>query len=169
MGYKDPTYVIFDGDEDGWAYRFMRGWKANDNIDFDFRDAHDLDNMTSRAQSEEYVKRQLRERMRQSKSVLILVGEKTKNLYRFVRWEIELALELGLPIIVVNLNEKRQQDDVLCPPLMRGKCAVHIPFKLKIIQKALDAWPPEFARLTMEQKASGPRYYAADIYQGLGL
>ncbi len=54
MGYKDATYVIFDGDEDKWAYGFMKGWKKNDNVDFDFRDAHDEDNMTSRAQGEAF-------------------------------------------------------------------------------------------------------------------
>ena len=36
---------------------------------------------------------------------MVLVGEKTKNLYKFVRWEIELAIKLGLPIIVANLNK----------------------------------------------------------------
>ena len=54
-----PVYVVFDGDEDQWAYRFMKGWKANDNVDFDFEDAHDLDSMTARAQDEQYVKSRL--------------------------------------------------------------------------------------------------------------
>ena len=33
------TYVIFDGDNDMYAYRFMRGWKAREHIDVDFDDA----------------------------------------------------------------------------------------------------------------------------------
>lgn len=32
--------------------------------------------------------------MKASTALVILVGEKTKNLYMFVQWEIELALEL---------------------------------------------------------------------------
>jgi len=44
-----PVYVVFDGDEDKYAYAFMKGWKANNNVDFDFEDAHDLDSMTARA------------------------------------------------------------------------------------------------------------------------
>ena len=95
MSYRDVTYVIFDADEDGWAYRFMRGWKANDRVEFDFRDAHDLRKLTWRAQDETYIKSILRERMRAARQVIVLVGEKTKNLYRYVRWEIELALEKG--------------------------------------------------------------------------
>jgi hypothetical protein len=42
MGYRETTYIVFDGDRDRWAYASMRGWKALDNIDFDFRNAHDL-------------------------------------------------------------------------------------------------------------------------------
>ena len=33
------AYVIFDGDNDKWAYAYMNGWKANKNIDFDYQDA----------------------------------------------------------------------------------------------------------------------------------
>jgi hypothetical protein len=169
MGYKDPTYVIFDGDEDKWAYGFMKGWRQNERVEFDFRDAHDLDTMTSRAQNEEYVKGKLRERMAQSSAVLILVGKKTKNLYKFVRWELDLALELGLPIIVVNLNDKRDIDRNLCPPIIQDACAVHIPFKLAAIRHALDKWPTNFRGLDASEKAKGPRHYLADVYNSLGL
>lgn len=169
MSYKDPTYVVFDGDEDKWAYGFMRGWKENDRIDFHFSDAHDLDNMTARAQGEAYVKGKLRDRMNQSSAVVVLVGEKTKNLYKFVRWELELALELALPIIVVNLNEKRRQDGALCPAIIRDKCAVHIPFKMKAIKNALDAWPSEFRGLSAADRQGGARYYSDEVYAGWGL
>jgi len=101
-----PVYVAFDGDNDKWAYAFMKGWKTNDRVDFDFEDAHDLDEMTSRAQNEAYVKSKLKERMKSSEALVVIVGGKTKNLYKFVRWQIELAIELGLPIIVANLNNQ---------------------------------------------------------------
>jgi len=29
MSYRNKTYVIFDGDNDMWAYSYMKGWKAN--------------------------------------------------------------------------------------------------------------------------------------------
>lgn len=168
MAYTDPAYVIFDGDEDGWAYRFMRGWNANERLDFHFLDAHDLDNMTSRAQSEDYVKRNLRERMKQSSAVVVLIGEKTKNLYRFVRWELELALSLELPIVAANLNESRQQTD-LCPRVIRDKCVLHVPFKMKAIKYALDNWPAEYRRLPLFDRSKGWRYYEDAIYRSLGI
>jgi hypothetical protein len=30
MSYRNKTYVIFDGDNDMWAYAYMKGWKANE-------------------------------------------------------------------------------------------------------------------------------------------
>lgn len=166
MSYRNKTYVIFDGDEDMWAYRYMRGWKANENIDFDFFDAHDLKPLTDRA-SEDTVKRRLRERLGNTKQAIVLIGEKTKNLYRFVRWEMETCQNLDVPVIAVNLNGKRKQDNDLCPPILRDEYVVHIPFKLKIIQYALDHFPGEYKRRNPQD--NGPRFYNDSVYQELGL
>lgn len=76
--------MIFDGDKDRYAYAFMKGWKVNERVEFDFRDAHDLGAMTARAQDEAYVKSELRKRMEASDQVLVLVGESTKYLKKFV-------------------------------------------------------------------------------------
>ena len=164
-----PVYVVFDGDEDKWPYAYMKGWKANNNVDFDFEDAHDLDSMTARAQDEQYVKGKLRERMQKSMAVVVLVGKKTKNLHKFVRWELDLALELGLPIIVANLNDKRELDVELCPAIIRNACAVHMPFKMGAIRGALGAWPAEFRRMNAMEKQKGARTYSAAVYKSWGL
>ncbi len=169
MGYKDPTYVIFDGDNDKWAYAYMRGWRNNEKVDFDFRDAHELDSMTGRAQSEAYVKANLKKRMEAAAAVVVLVGEKTKWLYKYVRWELELALELGLPIITVSLDDARQVDTRLCPPIIRERCIVNVPFKMRAIKHALDNWPSEFRGLSAAERAGGPRYYNDSVYKNLGL
>lgn len=169
MSYREPTYVIFDADEDRWAYSYMRGWKSNEKVDFDFFDAHDLTAMTGRAESEEYVKRQLRERMNKANAVIVLVGEKTRNLFRFVRWEIELAIRMDKPIIVVNLNNARMIDTDRCPPILRNECAIHVPFKLKAIKCALDGFPEAFRRFAPETKSEGPRFYNDSVYRDLGI
>lgn len=156
-----PVYVAFDGDEDKWAYAFMKGWKSNNRVDFDFEDAHGLDNMTSRAQGEAYVKARLKERMNNSSAFVLIVGSKTKNLFKFVRWEIDLAMELGLPIIVANLNQTNGQDADLCPAILRDQCVVHVPFKKDAIKHALDRWPAEWLTLNSEEKKKGWRFYDA--------
>lgn len=161
------TYTIFDGDNDKWAYGRIKGWAALPNVPFTFDNAHDLDSMTSRARGEDYVKRNLKIRMQQSTTALVLIGESTKNLYRFVRWELDLALDLGLPIIAVNLNGSRAQDD-LCPPIIRDRCVVHVPFKLKPIHYALTHWPSEFLQMSSEDRSRGSRYYRSDLYRKWG-
>lgn len=166
MGYRNKTYVVFDGDNDMWAYAYMKGWKKNEHIDFNFHDAHDLNVITDRA-SEDTVKRRLRERFSSAKQVVVLIGEHTKNLYRFVRWEMEVALKLDIPVIAVNLNENRTYDSDLCPGILRDKYTVHISFNAKIIKYALDNFPDEYARRNPSE--GGNRYYNADIYRKLGL
>jgi hypothetical protein len=86
-----------------------------------------------------------------------------------VRWELDLALELGLPIIAVNLNEKRFMDPDRCPPIIRDECVVHVPFKMKAIKSALDNWPGEFDKMQAATRAQGARVYSDDQYRKLGL
>ena len=166
MSYRNKTYVIFDGDNDLWAYAFMKGWKENENIDFNFYDAHDIRPLTDRA-TEETIRERLRERMASAKQVIVLVGEQTKNLYKFVRWEIDLAMKKDLPIVVVNLNGKRGHDPDLCPTILKEHYAAHVAFKMKIIQYALDNFPDEYDK--RDKSATGPRYYNDSIYTKLGL
>lgn len=165
MSYKNNTYVIFDGDEDMWAYAYMKGWKNNQNIDFDFHDAHDLNTITNRSQ-EENTKKKLRARLSNAKQAIVLVGEKTKNLYRFVRWEIEVCQGLSLPIVVANLNEKRVCDSDRCPPILKNADAVHVAFKMKIIKHALDNFCPNYSNYAGK---GDDWHYNDDIYKGLGL
>lgn len=169
MGYRNRTYVVFDGDNDKWAYGFMKGWKSNENVDFNFHDAHSLAILGPNAQSEPYVKKALRERFLSAKQVVVLVGEKTKSLYRYVRWELEVALDLDLPIIAVNLADQqlREQDDVYCPAIIRETYTVHVPFKAAIIQYALDKFPDEYAK--RDKSLKGPRIYGEQVYRNCGL
>jgi hypothetical protein len=168
MGYKDKTYVIFDGDTNMWAYAYMKGWKKNDNIDFDFDDAHDIKPLTYLASDVTYIKGRLRERMKSARQVIVIVGDSTRYLYKYVRWEIDLALELGLPIIVVNLNNSKRIDNVLCPPLLRLKNAIHVPFRMKIIKYSLDNFPDFFYH--KRDKSKNDDYHWKDIiYNDLGL
>jgi hypothetical protein len=166
MSYRNKTYVIFDGDNDMWAYAYMKGWNEIEHIEFDFYDAHDLRPLTERA-SEDTVRARLRQRLANSKQAIVLIGENTRYLYKFVRWEIETALDLDFPIIGVNLNGSRQYAPERCPPILRDQYVVHVPFKAKIIQYALDNFPAEYAKRA--SNAGGNRHYNDSVYTQLGL
>lgn len=167
MAYRNKTYVCFDADNDIRYYRLMQAWKQNDHTDFNFLDAHDLTNIMPWS-TEESIKASLAERLRNTKVFVVLVGEKTRYLYKFVRWEIEQALKRDLPVIAVNLNALRYRDDDRCPPLLRDELAVHISFNAAILQHALETWEGEHKRLRGAQ-TTGPHYYRSEIYTGLGL
>lgn len=167
MAYRNKTYVAFDGDSDMHAYNMMKAWRQNDNTNFNFYDAHGLKQARDTS-TEESIKRSLRDRMNSSKVFVLLVGRNTKNLYRFVRWEIELALSMNLPIIVVNLNQQRSHDNMLCPPILRDELAVHVSYSPKILQFALEVWTIWHYEHQRNGK-SGPFHYNQQIYQGLGL
>ena len=164
MAYRNKTYVAFDGDTDIRSYWLMKAWKQNDNTDFNFHDAHDLKQARD-SSTEETIKQSLRIRMNNSK---MLVGKNTKYLYRFVRWEIDLALSMNLPIVVVNLNQKRSHDTVLCPPILRDSLAIHISFSPKIMQLALEAWGT-WHYYHQRNGKTGPFYYDNGVYRDLGL
>ncbi|WP_418604427.1 TIR domain-containing protein [Hwangdonia sp.] len=168
MGYRNKTYVIFDGDNDMWAYARMKGWNALDNIDFNFFNAHDLKPLTGQAANETYIKQRLLERIKSAKQVVVLVGSSTKNLFRYVRWEIEQCQNLDLPIVVVNLNKVRSIDNTLCPPILKGANAMHVSFRMKIIKYALDYWPNQYDS-SVDKTKRNDWHYPASVYKDLGL
>ena len=54
-----------------------------------------------------------------------------------------------------------------CPAILRDWPAVHVEFKAKIIQHALDNYPDEYAK--NRDSLHGPRYYDDEVYRKLGL
>ena len=111
MAYRNKTYIAFDADSDIHYYRLMQAWKQNDNTNFNFANAHDHNDIRPWS-SEESIKRALRERMLNTKVLIVLVGEKTRYQNTYVRWEIEQAQKMSLPVIVVNLDGKRSMDSI---------------------------------------------------------
>jgi MTH538 TIR-like domain (DUF1863) len=166
VAYKNKTYIAFDGDTDMSYYRMMTAWHANPRFSFEFHNAHDLNTARDSSQ-EESIKRQLRERFANSKDFIVLIGEKTKLLRKFVQWEMEAALKLDLPIIGVNLNGSRTRDD-RCPAAILDALAVYIPFGPKIIEHALEHWPASHASYKAQLK-TGPYHYNNSVYESLGM
>ena len=166
MAYQNKTYIAFDGDNDMHYYRLMTAWNAHDGFSLNFHNAHDLNTARDSSQ-EESIKRQLRERFANSKLVVVLIGASTKYLTKFVKWELEVALRLGLPIVGVNLNAGRLMDDH-CPPTIRDQLVVYTSFNHNILEHAMDNWPTDFQKLR-SAGTTGPHFYNDDVYRRLGL
>jgi hypothetical protein len=166
VAYRNKTYIAFDGDKDMHYYRLMTAWTAHDGFSLNFHNAHDLNTARDSSQ-EENIKRQLRERFANSKLLVVLIGENTRYLTKFVKWELEVALRLNLPLIGVNLNGSRQMDD-RCPPTIRDQLVLYTSFNHNFIEHAMYHWPDEFDRLR-SAGTTGGRYYSDDVYRQLGL
>ena len=135
--------------------------------EFEFYDAHDINSARDSSQ-EESIKKQLSERLNNSRFFVLLVGDSTRYLYKFVKWEIEQAIAKAIPIIVINLNGKKHLDKDKCPAILHTQTAIHISFNQKIIEYALTNWVNQLEKLKSEIK-SGPFYYNDDTYKSLGL
>lgn len=166
MSYRNKVYVSMDADSDLKYYYLMKAWKQDDRSSFNFYDAHDINNILDK--SEASIKAGLEERFRNTKIFVLLVGEHTRYLYKYVRWEIEQAIKREIPCIVVNLNGRRCLDKDRCPALMRDNLAIHISFNEKILQYALENWPLSFEQYRKEGK-TGAYYYNDKVYRSLGL
>lgn len=163
MAYRNKVYVAFDGDNDMQYYNLMRAWANNSSIDFDFHDAHEINYSHDWAQTES-IKRQLHERLENSKIFILLIGESTRRLTRFVEYEVETAMRMQLPIICVNLNGSRCAD-YREPSWFNGYPRVHVSFKEKIIKHAIETWPND----TNSKYGRGAYSYQNYIYSYYGL
>ena len=169
MSYRNKTYIAF-ASEDIHCYRLMEAWRENANIDFNFYDAHDL--YISRDSSKpETIKRNLRERLKNAKQVVLLGSahgkKKGSDGSSFLAHEIEVIQEFNLPIVVANLGGSRSIEYGFIPsPLINvNYYTLSVSFQPKVIKFALDNYAPIFAK----GGKKGPHYYETQIYKNLGL
>ncbi|MHA1539951.1 MAG: TIR domain-containing protein [Alphaproteobacteria bacterium] len=157
------TYVAFDADTDIESYRVMEAWTKKNGDSFNFYDGQDLRDLMS-TDSESAVKEKIAERISETKVFILLVGESTKNLHIFVRWEIDQAIKKKIPIVIVNLNGARKIDMDSCPAILRDKLAVHISYNQEIVQHAINTWSAFDADFRKKEKIK-PRLYVDSIYE----
>jgi len=169
MSYRNKTYVAF-ASEDINNYRMMQAWSKNENIDFDFIDAHSL--FVARDTSKpETIKSNLRERMKNAKQIVLLgsttARTKGSDGKSFLAYEVKVALELNLPIVIANLGGSRDvvRGYIPQPILDLDYYSLSVSFQPKVIRFALDGYVPGFAA----SAKTGPHFYNASIYASQGL
>ena len=78
------------------------------------------------------------------------------------------AIKRNIPIIIVNLNGKKSKDFNLCPAILNDELAIHVSFKQKIIEYAIDNWEASDASHRKAEE-TGAYYYEDSVYENLGL
>ena len=108
MAYRNGTYVAFDGEGEQNPTKgdlrylgVLRAWQSNDNIDFNFVDSHKKTYQVRDTSSEATLKARLRERMANSKNMLVIVSPDTNYDRGLLNWEVQTAInDYKLPVVV---------------------------------------------------------------------
>jgi hypothetical protein len=164
MASKEKAYVSFDPDSDLHCWNVMKAWNEEGKPAFNFQTGYKI-HLLNDGIPEARIKRKIRKSMHGAKVLIVLIGNNTWNLVKYVKWEIEYALENNIPIIGVNLNTRRKQDD-LCPPVLRKELVMYIAFGQKIMDIAINNWPESHFIYKNEGK-SGPYHYFDSVYATL--
>lgn len=150
------TFVGFSS-TDIHYYRLMLAWRENEHIDFNFTNCQLAKEINS--ENEAYIKQKCRERISLAGTFAVLIGQDTRSKYKYVRWEMEVALEKGCRIIGINLDGSRYMVDATCPPIIKNVGAIFVPFSPKIVAYALSNW---------NMRATDNWSYKDEVYQKLG-
>lgn len=184
MAYRNGNYSAFYVDSpfnqnnlgasstpDFVYYNLLKAWKSKD-ADFPFNDSHNKNyNVRDDSDWEATLKPRLRERLRNSKNIILFLSSITKN-SRALKEEIDYGInEQGLPVIVVYPDFKEKSDIIQSGtfkkqvsdlwdklPIFRDSMnnvpTFHIPMKQALIVNALND-----SDFMIKSKCSAGRYF----------
>lgn len=167
MAYRNGNYTAFyvhtpfnqnalraNSTPDFVYYNLLKAWKAKDNS-FPFIDSHNKNyNVRDDSDWESTLKPRLRDRLRNSKNIILFLSSITKSSIA-LKEEIDFGINtLGLPVIVVYPDYKEKSDIVYNKqirqqikklwdklPIFRDSMAkvptIHIPLKMELLRKSL--------------------------------
>ena len=163
MAYRNGNYCAFYVDEpfsennlgansthDFVYYNLLKAWKAAD-TDFPFIDSHDKTyNVRDGSDWETTLKPRLRERIRNSKNIVLFLSSITKN-SRALSEEIDYGINtMGLPIIVVYPDYTTYDDLVESDSRMIMEEIVDLWEKLPKFKSSIDKIPSMHMPLNKE-------------------
>jgi len=150
------TFVGFSS-TDIHYYRLMLAWKEHEHIDFNFANCQLEKEINS--ENEAYIKSKCRERIQLAGTFAVLIGQDTRSKHKYVRWEMEVAIEKKCRIIGINLDGSRKVVDATCPPIIKNIGALFVPFSPKIVAHALANY---------KMKDNDDWHYKDEVYKNLG-
>lgn len=181
MAYRNGTYVAFHaqgtnlpGKSDMDYYNLMKAWSAKTDDDFTIINSHDKASSVRDASKRTTLMASLRERLRNSKNLVLIIGETTRFDTDWVPFEIRSAVDnYKIPLIAAYT----EFDAITAPAELRGwwpkaladridngqARAIHIPFKKEPLRAAID----QFDHNNLPN--SGLSYYRRDAYVRWGL
>lgn len=181
MAYRNGTYVAFHaegtnrpGESDMDYYNLMRAWSAHPDVDFTMVNSHEKASAVRDSSKRATLRASLQERLRNSKNMLLIIGQTTRLDTDWVPFEITQAVDTyGLPIIAVYPDYKNIMAPAELRPLWpkafqaridaKSVRAIHIPFKKLPIMAAIGQFDHN------NQPSTPINYYSREAYQQWGL
>jgi|SRR5690625_2027953 len=127
-------FVSYRADEEGNKYKnLLVAWSKNDNGYFDIKFEDTSIGVSINSDDEDYIKRRIREKISESRTVLVLIGKDTHK-SDWVEWEIDKAVELKKKLVAVKIK-----NSYTSPSNLFGKGATWAKsFTYESIKKAID-------------------------------
>jgi hypothetical protein len=183
MAYRNGTYVAFHAngtniptESDIKYYDLLKAWTAKTDDDFSMINSHEKASAVRDSSKQSTLRASLKERLKNSKNMLLIIGETTRFDNDWVPFEIEQAVDnYGLPIIAVYTDWGRPILEpikfcYLWPSALdiriKNKTAhvIHIPFKKEPIADAIGQFD-----VKNYPKGYGLGVYSQEAYKQWGL
>lgn len=153
MAYKNGNYIAFVGcgttdvsKNDRGLFEIVKIW--GEEKGFKFVNSHDKTYQVKDTSSRETLYSRLRERLNDSKNIVLLVSEKTrKYCSEILEYELNYAISNHLPVIAVfqgynTIKVANYQYKSLLPKVLEDNLnnipTLFVPFKKKALKRALD-------------------------------
>lgn len=183
MAYRNGTYIAFHADgtnipggqSDIDYYNLLKAWTAKTDDSFSMINSHDKASSVRDSSKKATLRASLQERLRNSKNMLLIIGDTTRLDTDWVPFEIQQAIDnYQIPIIAAYTGYKQP---ILVPAQLSGLWpsalairinngtarVIHIPFKKAPIAAAIDQFDLN------NKPIDGLTYYLQKTYQGWGL
>jgi hypothetical protein len=184
MAYRNGTYVAFHaagtnipgGKSDIDYYYMLKAWSANEDVEFNMINSHEKASAVRDTSLRSTLRASLLERLRNSKNMILIVGETTRFDTDWVPLEIEKAIDAyELPIIVaytVYISAIRNPSALsgYWPPALASRIsdgsakAIHIPFKQAPLHDAIGQFTHDNLPL-----GGGLGIYSDEAYTSFGV
>jgi hypothetical protein len=182
MSYRNGTYIAFHAngtnipiDSDIKYYNLIKAWTAKTDDDFSMINSHDKTAAVRDSSSKETLKKRLKERLANSKHMVLIVGDTTKDDTDWIPFEIEYAVDIcKIPIIIAYIGEEYILDAKKnwnkLPKVLKEKIdngyayCIHIPFKKEPLKDAIS----QFNHNNLP-KGGGFGVYSKNAYESFGI
>lgn len=181
MAYRNGTYIAFHaqgtnlpGKSDMDYYNLMKAWSAKTDDDFTMINSHEKASSVRDTSKKATLRASLQERLRNSKNMVLIIGETTKLDSDWVPFEIEQAIDnYGVPIIATYTDYISILEPNKLSPLWPKALAdrinnntahvIHIPFKKAPLLDAI-------GQFTHDNLPKGTLvHYTAETYRSWSL